>query len=189
MKICGIYKITNPSNNIYVGQSIDIIFRWNYYNKLRCKGQTKLYNSLKKYGVENHKFEILCQCDRSELNNLEVYYIDLYQSFNTEMGLNLQSGGSVNKVSDETRAKMSASAKAKIITDEHMAKLKASRLGRVYTKGRRFKLSKEACDKKRGENNPFYGKKHSQETKDKIGSRHRSSSRNISSSRWRRRID
>ena len=47
----GIYKITNPKNKVYIGQSKDIIKRWYYYKTLHCKSQIKLYNSLLKYGV------------------------------------------------------------------------------------------------------------------------------------------
>ena len=59
MKVIGIYKITSPSNKIYIGQGIDIYIRWNEYKRLKCKRQPKLYASLKKHGVDNHKFEIV----------------------------------------------------------------------------------------------------------------------------------
>jgi group I intron endonuclease len=67
----GIYKITNPKNKIYVGQSLNVFDRWETYKRLNCKGQTKLYNSLKKYGFENHKFEILEECPIEFLDDLE----------------------------------------------------------------------------------------------------------------------
>ena len=64
----GIYKITSPTNKIYIGQSTNIKQRWNDYNKMiRCKRQTRLYNSLKKYGPKNHIFEILEECSESQL--------------------------------------------------------------------------------------------------------------------------
>ena len=47
MKI-GIYKITSPSNKIYIGKSNNINRRFKEYIKLRCKQQPKLYNSFKK---------------------------------------------------------------------------------------------------------------------------------------------
>ena len=108
MKICGIYKITSPSNKIYIGQSIDIVKRWNVYHRLHCANQTRLYYSFKKHGTEKHKFEILCQCDKSELNNLEEYYIRLYQTFNSKFGMNLQCRNDERiEISEETREKMS----------------------------------------------------------------------------------
>lgn len=32
----GIYKITSPSNKIYIGQSTNITRRWDEYRKLQC---------------------------------------------------------------------------------------------------------------------------------------------------------
>lgn len=104
----GIYKITNPNGKIYIGQSSNIEKRFYSYKKLNCKGQKKLYNSLIKYGVINHKYEILQLCEKEQLNELEVYYIELFQTFNNKNGLNLKSGGCANcNYSDESKKKMS----------------------------------------------------------------------------------
>jgi group I intron endonuclease len=109
-KITGIYKITSPTGRVYIGQSINIIRRWNEYKKLHgCGSKTRLYRSLKKYGHNKHKFEILCQCENRELNDKEIYYIDLYQCFNSESGMNLHSGGNNHTISDETREKLKIS--------------------------------------------------------------------------------
>jgi group I intron endonuclease len=76
----GIYKITSPSNKIYIGQSINIEKRWkkDYYS-LRCITQTKLYNSFKKYGPENHKFEIIEECEEYKLLERETYWKIFYK--------------------------------------------------------------------------------------------------------------
>jgi group I intron endonuclease len=58
----GIYKITSPSGKIYIGQSTNIENRFNSYRILDCKKQIKLYNSLKKYGWDNHIKEIVEEC-------------------------------------------------------------------------------------------------------------------------------
>ncbi len=110
MKIIGIYKITSPSGKIYIGQSIDIISRWATHKKAQVDSSTILYNSIKKYGADSHKFEVLCQCDIAELNNLEKYYIDLFQTFNSKHGMNIRDGGgSFGKHSEITKAKISKS--------------------------------------------------------------------------------
>lgn len=85
----GIYKIKSPDGKIYIGQSIHIEKRIVGYKRLACKGQSLLYKSLIKYGVENHLFEIICECEISELNLKEIYYIDLYSAIG-ENGLNLK---------------------------------------------------------------------------------------------------
>ena len=67
----GIYKITSPNNNIYIGQSINIEKRFVQYKKLRsCCNQIKLYNSFVKYGVDNHIFEIIEECNIEFFNYL-----------------------------------------------------------------------------------------------------------------------
>lgn len=149
MKICGIYKITSPTNKIYIGQSIDIIKRWQKYYNLNCKQQCKIYASLLKYGPNKHNFEIICQCDRSELNNLEKYYIDLYKCFNTDNGLNLLDGGNLNKFSDETRKKMSLSkiGKTRIISKEHREKLSKAKKGKMFSDKHKLNLSKSSINK------------------------------------------
>ena len=58
-KIGYIYKITNPNNKIYIGQTINFIKRKSQYKNLYCKGQTAIYNSIKKYGWDNFEIEIL----------------------------------------------------------------------------------------------------------------------------------
>jgi group I intron endonuclease len=138
-KICGIYKITSPSGKIYIGQSVNVFKRKRYYETENCSGQRKLYASIKKYGFANHKFEIICECDRDELNDREFYYISLYQTWNTPLGLNLQSGGDVIKESDETRLKRSKSLKGRVFSQEWKDKIGLKSKGRMIG----FKHSEE----------------------------------------------
>lgn len=70
----GIYKVTSPTNKIYIGQSANILNRWEYYRNLRCKKQIKIYNSLKKHGPENHIFEIIEECTLEQLNERETFH-------------------------------------------------------------------------------------------------------------------
>lgn len=44
----GIYKITSPTNKIYVGQSIDIEKRWKKYRDWVNHNQPKIFRSMKK---------------------------------------------------------------------------------------------------------------------------------------------
>ena len=75
----GIYKIVNPNGKLYIGQSTNIEKRWRTYKTLHCKGQIKLYNSLKKHGFENHKFEIIEECDVTALEERETYWKLFYK--------------------------------------------------------------------------------------------------------------
>jgi group I intron endonuclease len=104
----GIYKITSPSNKIYIGQSIEIEIRWKRdYRTLRCKTQIKLYNSLKKYGWENHIFEVIEECSIDLLNEKELYWGNYYNTLND--GLNCKLGEGKGTCSEKTKQKMSKS--------------------------------------------------------------------------------
>ena len=143
----GIYKITNPKGKIYIGQSVNPTLRLSHYKRFDCKEQPKIYNSLKKYGVENHVFEILCYCDTSELNEKERYYQELYNVL--ENGLNCRLTNSNDKsgfLSLETRQKMSLSQKGKKFSKESIVKMSNSRKGKTL-----------------GKDNPFFGKTHKKE--------------------------
>jgi len=59
--------ITSPSNRLYVGSTINIRKRCISYRNLHCKTQYKLYNSLNKYGFDNHTFEIILECPVEEM--------------------------------------------------------------------------------------------------------------------------
>lgn len=76
----GIYKITNPKNKIYIGQSVNLEFRLNSYRSSSNKSQPRIFNSLKKYGVNNHFFEVIEECKICELNNRERYWQDHYDA-------------------------------------------------------------------------------------------------------------
>jgi group I intron endonuclease len=84
----GIYKVQSPSGKIYIGQSIDIEHRFREYKRIyNCENQTRLLNSLKKYGPQYHTFEIIEVCDKKVLNKRERYYQDYYDVL-SENGLN-----------------------------------------------------------------------------------------------------
>ena len=130
----GIYKITSPSNKVYIGQSINIERRFRHYKRLVCKEQVKIHNSLLKYGVDAHIFEVLELCDTEELNNRERHYQDLYDSVTN--GLNLLyvksehfNGGH----SDESKKKISDSLKGRTFTDEHKYKIGLSNSRRIIS--------------------------------------------------------
>lgn len=121
----GIYKITNPKNKIYIGQSINIKKRFLSYLYKNCRNQTKLYNSFNKYKVENHKFEIIEECNINSLNERERYYQDFYNSLHN--GLNCRLTLSLDKcglISKETKNKISKSKKGTIFSNEHKNKMK-----------------------------------------------------------------
>jgi len=113
---CGIYKITNcPTGKIYVGQSCNIDNRFKSYKNQRCTEQPKLFKSLCKYGYINHKFEIIEECSKNDLNNKERYWQDFYDVLGVN-GLNsILIGSDKYKcvISDDSRFKMGSGFRGK----------------------------------------------------------------------------
>jgi hypothetical protein len=63
------------------------------YQRNKSYEQGKIYNSIKKYGFEAHTFEVIDLCNPEELDKLEIFYIDVYNTCKTSHGLNLTPGG------------------------------------------------------------------------------------------------
>lgn len=104
----GIYKITSPSNKIYIGQSVELDKRLIAYQRGKCKAQTKLYNSIKKYGFDKHLFEVIEICEVEKLNERERFYQELFNVIG-DGGLNLKLTKTTDKSgrhSDETKDKI-----------------------------------------------------------------------------------
>jgi hypothetical protein len=101
----GIYKITSPTGKMYIGQSTNIENRKYYYTSIKCDKQHKLYNSLQKYGWEQHTFEILEECTLEQLNEKEIYWGLKYDVLG-ENGLNLRLGDANGLCSEETKQKI-----------------------------------------------------------------------------------
>lgn len=98
--ICGIYKITNINNKMcYIGQAKNIKERLREHMKhglgIDCPSGNKLYELMKKEGLESFTFEVLEECNPDILNEKEKFYIDLYDSCNN--GLNNNKGIGINK--------------------------------------------------------------------------------------------
>lgn len=87
--IIGIYKITSPTQKVYIGQSIDIIQRWVCHKSQTDKRMAKLYYSFKKHGFEKHIFEVIEECAIEVLNERERYWQDHYDVL-SKKGLNLR---------------------------------------------------------------------------------------------------
>lgn len=76
-------------------------------------------NAILKYGPDSFEWEIIdTGFSEDELNEKEIFYIDLYQSYLRENGYNLTYGGDGCRGNAETRARISASNLGKKRSDE-----------------------------------------------------------------------
>lgn len=133
-----IYKITNTSNNVYVGKT-ELTFEERMYdykcNRFTSK-KSHIRSSLKKYGFDAHIFEIIEVVDDAILSEREIYWVDKLKTYAYEYkdGMNLTKGGDGQR---------------------HSWKNDTERVEKA-----RIRFS--------GENNPFFGKKLPKEMKEKI---------------------
>lgn len=129
-----IYKITSPTDKIYIGSTINVKKRWNKYKNLNCKPQKRLYNSLLKYGSDSHIFEIIEECEESEMFKLELKYGILYEVLG-ENGLNCQLPKADDLIYSKTRAKEAS------CSPERREKARLSGLGRTHSQVSKDKIS------------------------------------------------
>ena len=98
----GIYKYTNLINGkVYIGQSDNINQRRKAHRNSPFNPNSSTYNcvfyrAIRKYGLENFKFEIIEECSKDKLNERERYWIKYYRSylgFKDCNGYNMTLGG------------------------------------------------------------------------------------------------
>jgi group I intron endonuclease len=111
-----IYKIINSeTNGLYVGCTINTLkqrFEEHCYRCLKTNINTKLCNSIRKYGVEKFTIELIEECSLDVIYTREVELIKEHNSF--ESGLNSTVGGEGclgYKHSPEIRLKISNAVK------------------------------------------------------------------------------
>lgn len=83
MKISAVYKIVNTvTNECYIGSSKDVMKRWREH---KCPSTWKehpnspLYQDMKKHGVDNFDFQILCPVMPEYLKQVEQELIEMLQ--------------------------------------------------------------------------------------------------------------
>lgn len=104
-----VYKITSPSNKIYVGSTKNFKNRLVHYKTTLGKSQSKLYNSFKKYGFEAHKFEILWEGPIEKMLEMESkigFELDVLSVKNLNCKLP-KNDEKIRFISEETFKKMS----------------------------------------------------------------------------------
>lgn len=152
-----IYKITNKINNkIYIGK--DTTNNPNYYGSGRL-----ISKSIKKYGIESFKKEIIEICESNEvLCEREKYWIKFFSSNNLEIGYNISSGGdggdtfTNNPNIDIIKKKISNTMKKRVFSEEHKNNLSKNHMSTKYKKGKTYE--------------EIYGKERSEEYKNKLKS-------------------
>lgn len=138
----GIYEIKcKIDGKTYIGQAVDISKRIRkHLNNLRNGRHWNLHlqRAFTKYGENNFEFNVLCECERENLNDNEKLFISKFNSSDERYGFNKNDGG--------------------------------EQILRDYS----------------GSNNPFYGKRHSQEFRERLSKINKGNEKIINASKGRK---
>lgn len=147
-----VYKHTNKLNGkIYIGLTKNIKRRWIGKGQA-YSGSPLFFKALQKYGWENFEHEILFEnLSEEEAKKKETELIIEYRSNQSKYGYNLTLGGECNIPNEEVKQKIS-------ITNKNNMQNGTKQKIKEALKDRDFK----------GENNPYFGKHHSQEIRSKM---------------------
>ena len=89
--------MNNVGEKIYIGKSKNIFTRWSRHVHDAYKNNnydnSVIHKAIRKYGVTRFWFKILELCDEDELNEKEIFYINLYQSDIYNNNYNMTPGG------------------------------------------------------------------------------------------------
>ncbi len=183
-----IYKIVNRINQMtYIGQTIKerATDRYSQHRYLarhpeQEKGNSYIHSAMRDYGLDNFSFEIIEQVNNNLLNEREKYWIKQYDCI-APKGYNLTEGGArkigfSHSQTIEEKEKRRKSNKKFYINHPEAIETQRERTKKLWeneeyrkkvTESNR-KYYAEHPDKFKGKNNPFYGKHHTEESKQKI---------------------
>jgi group I intron endonuclease len=184
-----IYKITcTVTNKAYIGFTKRTPYkRWlSHLAALKRGVDTHLYRAIKKYGESTFTREVVfCTTTEEYAKEYEQYFIKEYNTLAS--GYNMTIGGdggttTNRKISLEHKNKISKKLKNRIFTVEHKQKISDALMGHKHSPETLKKLQKPKSEEHKeklkgtrenivGENNPFYGKTHTAETRKKIANR------------------
>jgi group I intron endonuclease len=147
-KLYCVYKHTSPSEKVYIGMTCQEPPEKRWHNGNGYKNNQYFNSAIQKYGWDNFEHEIVFTAlPKEEAANKEKELIAYYKSNNKLYGYNISSGGEGGAegipISDTERMRRSEHAKTYI--------------GSKNPNYGNHKLA--------GENNPFFNKEHSEETK------------------------
>lgn len=178
-----VYRFTNLANGkVYVGQTRYSLKRRLGLHKWCVANRSKqaIHAALSKYGWNNFRIEILHEAESfNELDAMETFFIVLHQSFRPEYGYNRSLGGYKRNNAGQTPwnkglkdvqvawnkgAEMSGDFRAKCKNGNAVSAAHARTFIGPHTQERRIQMSAKMS----GSNNPFAGRKHSPETRQKM---------------------
>jgi group I intron endonuclease len=173
MILSGIYKIINEKSGMfYIGSSINIKERFNQHmRQLKSNNHfnDKLQKAFNKYGLLSFKFEVIEYIDVENLLIKEQYYLDTLLFANEDNDKFSKLGYNLNRNSNNTLGfKFSEESK------EKMSDIKSRKSKKIFIpsdeeiESRIYYIEKDSKIEEKDINNPFFGRKHTIESKKKM---------------------
>lgn len=120
-----------------------------------------LYNSMRKYGVENFTFDIIEECSDDIVNDRERHWVAHFDSVNSKKGYNLTTGGnSLFRHTEKTRKLLREKRALQVITLKHRNAISTSL--KKTNQLEEVKLNRRNGQAKRGEQTEETKKKRSE---------------------------
>lgn len=187
-KLHYLYLLTFLNGKKYVGVSENVITRIRtHFSNAHRGSNLAVHQAIRKYSGRL-SITIVAVGYKNYIYLMEQKFISFLNTTHPKHGYNMSLGGETSPVagighSEATRKKMSESQKKRIRTPEEMAHFIYSRKGKKLTEEHKQKLRvpkteehkrnlsialKKAKINNRGKNNPMYGRKHSEKTKQLI---------------------
>lgn len=149
-QLATIYSLRNIVNDKrYIGQTIHLKNRIRQHKNSK-KGCVYLVNAIKKYGWDNFELTTCCEVHPEDLDKAEIFFIEKYNTTNSNKGYNIWIGGNVSRRGIK-------------LSEEHKQKISLSRIGIKNSEETRKKLS----DALKGRVSTMKGKHHSEYAKNK----------------------
>jgi group I intron endonuclease len=184
----GIYRIKNLKNKkCYYGSSKNIEKRWRtHLNNLKNGKHHNIHlqRSWDKYGEHNFVFEVVEECDKNILLELEQKYLDSNPEFN--IGIKSSGGDNLTKNPNKEdiirRMTQSVRKRYELMSEDERKEKHSQPMDKNpnWKGGTSFKYCECGvkisptnnscinCRDKSGDKNPFFGKQHTEETKRKL---------------------
>ena len=139
----GIYKIAHvPTGRLYIGSAVNVRIRWMQHARELDAGEhgnARLQNAWAKYGKSEFSFEILEECEPSQLLVREQHWLDTSRP---EFNICKVAGSSLGlKRSAATRARQREAALGRVFGPETLEKMRQAKLGSPLSADHKRKIS------------------------------------------------
>ena len=171
----GVYQIRNKVNeDRYIGSSGNLENRWEWHCKKLRKGvhpNNYLQHAWNKYNEENFVFEVIEEVSGGNTVRLVREQVYLDEGFAKGILYNIARNAGGGNLGEEVNQKLSEVLTGREITQEwrdNIGKAMSGENNPFYGRYHSEETKKKQRERKLGENNPFFGERHTDESKIKM---------------------